>query len=311
MTALEKRLWTKNQSNCYICNCEFHRLFSWKLTFLFPHHCRICGECICETCSTHRYFGHYSYFRVCLVCDIMKKEFLNSEFGSSQYRIYIMADSKFFSINRHIDFTPDIYGMSAIVKKCKNRAISVGDVLVSVNTMDTLFLSLEQIVRIINHAKYPITLEFMPEKEYYNFISTVLKKIREEEENNRKQITVGSESKLGKEVNRSEENESSNLFAFFNFRSQLKSGYRKQSQGRKYKHNLSYLDGENSERFSFIHGVELKQLKDERAQYLADVSSSNMKVDGYNILEGNKDCNNSTNIDYDRDKIINSSLKAQ
>ena len=311
MTALEKRLWTKNKANCYICNCQFHRLFSWKLTFLFPHHCRICGECICETCSTYRYFGHYSYFRVCLVCDIMKKEFLNLESGSSQYRICIMADSKFFSINRHIDLTSDIYGMSAIVKKCKNRAISVGDVLVSVNTMDTLFLSLDQIITIINHAKYPITLEFIPEKEYYNFISTGLKKIREKEENNRKKIILGSESKLGKEVNRSEEDESSNLFAFFNFRSKLKRGYREQNEQNQTINGLSSLDGENSERFSFIHGVELKQRKIERAQYLDGVSSSKMKVDGNNILEGNKDCNNSSKIDYDRDRIVNSSLKAQ
>ena len=311
MTILEKRLWTKNKANCYICNCEFHRLFSFKLTFLFPHHCRVCGECICGTCSTYRHFGNHSYFRVCLVCDITRKSLFRKDTGSSQYQICILTDSKFFSINRHLEFTSDIYGMSALVKRCKNRAISIGDVLVSVNNIDTLFLSLDEIVRVINHSKYPIILEFIPEKEYYQFISTVLETVRKNQEPKQRKLVTDSNTNRY-EVGENESEESDVICTFWTLGLGSKKGHEEQRSRKKNGKNILYSRDDLTRKGSFIDGVELKQLKDERAKYLAGVSSaSSTTTENNGKSEGNENNCRSSTSNENNDKEFDLSMQAQ
>ncbi|KAH9253544.1 hypothetical protein BASA81_008591 [Batrachochytrium salamandrivorans] len=50
--------WMPNLPRCQLCGDGFALLGKWK------HHCRVCGKCVCATCSPHSLVGH----RVCLFC---------------------------------------------------------------------------------------------------------------------------------------------------------------------------------------------------------------------------------------------------
>jgi len=58
-------VWEDNTSNCQICSAELG-----KRKLAPRHHCRICGRCVCQTCSPNslRFAQHKSMQRVCTQC---------------------------------------------------------------------------------------------------------------------------------------------------------------------------------------------------------------------------------------------------
>ena len=68
---LECKIWTekdwKNTEDCEICYKPFSGIFAYR------HHCRRCGKCVCEECSTKKRRlskKDTNFYRICENCDI-------------------------------------------------------------------------------------------------------------------------------------------------------------------------------------------------------------------------------------------------